>query len=90
MKTEEKAKAAEKWEAVVTDERQGYKQWKIEPNVAEVYYVNSRGQSIAHLIAAAPELLEALESVVAVADRKTVEFDMARAAIAKAKGLPNG
>ena len=38
----------------------------------------------ARLIAAAPELLEALLAVVRVADRATVEFDMARAAIAKA------
>lgn len=35
---------------------------------------------------AAPELLEALKGVVRVADRKTVEFDRARAAIAKAEG----
>ena len=34
----------------------------------------------------APDLLAALEAVVMVADRNTVEFDMARAAIAKAKG----
>lgn len=40
----------------------------------------------AHLIAAAPELLAALRAVVAVADRKTDEFDRARAAIAKAEG----
>jgi hypothetical protein len=40
----------------------------------------------ANLIAAAPELLEALQAVVSVADRETVEFDMARAAIAKAIG----
>lgn len=40
----------------------------------------------AHLIAAAPELLEALKAVIRVADRKTVEFDMAHAAIAKAIG----
>ncbi len=38
------------------------------------------------LIAAAPELLEALQAVVAVADRATDEFDMARAAIKKALG----
>lgn len=38
------------------------------------------------LIAAAPELLEALKGVVRVADRKTREFDAARAAIAKAEG----
>lgn len=38
------------------------------------------------LIAAAPELLEALQGVLRVADRKTDEFDAARAAIAKALG----
>lgn len=40
----------------------------------------------AHLIAAAPELYEALECVLRVADRQTVEFDAARAALAKARG----
>lgn len=38
------------------------------------------------LIAAAPDLLEALQAVVRVADRQTDEFDMARAAIRKALG----
>lgn len=38
----------------------------------------------ARLFAAAPELLEALKKVVAIADRDTVEFDEARAALAKA------
>ncbi len=38
----------------------------------------------ARLIAAAPDLLEALRGVVRVADRATDEFDAARAAIAKA------
>ncbi|CAJ0805097.1 hypothetical protein LMG18090_04733 [Ralstonia mannitolilytica] len=40
----------------------------------------------ARLFAAAPKLLEALQAVVAVADRATDEFDRARAAIAKATG----
>ncbi|HBC2003292.1 TPA: hypothetical protein ACHT5R_005145 [Citrobacter freundii] len=40
----------------------------------------------AKLISAAPELLEALQAVVRVADRQTDEFDMARSAIAKALG----
>jgi hypothetical protein len=40
----------------------------------------------ARLIAAAPDLMAALQGVVAVADRATVEFDAARAAIAKATG----
>lgn len=40
----------------------------------------------ARLIAAAPDLLAALKGVVAIAGRKTVEFDKARAAIRKAEG----
>ena len=40
----------------------------------------------ARLIAAAPDLLEALKGVVRVADRDTVEFIAARAAIRKAEG----
>lgn len=40
----------------------------------------------ARLIAAAPDLYAALEAVVAVADRATVEFDAARAALLKARG----
>jgi len=38
------------------------------------------------LMSAAPEMLAALEAVLSVADRATVEFDLARTAIAKAKG----
>lgn len=40
----------------------------------------------ARLIAAAPDLLEALQAVVRVADRKTAEFDLARAALSRATG----
>lgn len=57
--------------------------------VAQPYGVNSDGTDLfanARLIAAAPELLQALIDVVRVADRATVEFDAARAAIAKATG----
>ena len=39
----------------------------------------------AHIMAAAKDMLLALEAVVSVADRATVEFDMARSAIAKAR-----
>lgn len=42
--------------------------------------------SNAKLIAAAPDLLAALQAVLSVSDRATVEFDMARAAISKATG----
>lgn len=42
-------------------------------------------RSNANVLRMAPELLIALEAVVSVADRSTVEFDMARAAIAKAR-----
>ncbi|WP_250500564.1 hypothetical protein [Caballeronia sp. GAWG1-5s-s] len=51
----------------------------------EGYYA-CQNEEDALLIAAAPDLLEALNAVVSVADRETVEFDMARAAIAKATG----
>jgi len=40
----------------------------------------------ASLLAAAPDLYEALVGVIAVADRATVEFDRARAALALARG----
>lgn len=40
----------------------------------------------ARLIAAAPELLEALQEVVAISDRKHEAWDKAHAAIAKALG----
>ena len=43
-------------------------------------------ESHARLMAAAPELLEALRGVIRVADRATDEFDAARRAIAKATG----
>ena len=54
------------------------------------YWRSARGdkeiQANARLIAAAPDLLEALEGVVRVADRDTPEFAAARAAIARATG----
>lgn len=40
----------------------------------------------ARLIAAAPAMYEALKGVLRVADRATVEFDAARAALASASG----
>lgn len=51
-----------------------------------VCFLTSDGptEANAKLIAAAPELLAALRGVLAVADRKTAEFDAARAAVAKA------
>jgi hypothetical protein len=53
-----------------------------EPNISK-----AEADANAQLIAAAPELLEALIKVVAIADRRTDEFDSALAAIAKAKGI---
>ncbi|WP_156507271.1 hypothetical protein [Bordetella trematum] len=49
-------------------------------------WIDCNTEANARLIAAAPELLQALIDVVRVADRATVEFDAARAAIAKATG----
>lgn len=50
------------------------------------WIADTGGKTHSQLIAAAPELLEALQAVVRVADRQTDEFDAARAAIAKALG----
>ena len=49
-------------------------------------YMRGNPDADARLIAAAPDLLEALQGVLRVADRATDEFDAARAAIAKATG----
>ena len=49
-------------------------------------FVIGENEANARLIAAAPDLLAALKGVLCVADRKTDEFDAARAAIAKAVG----
>lgn len=65
----------------ITDEEQGFGVCKLEESASESREVMKAN---AHLIAAAPELLEALECVLAIADRNTKEFDMARAAIARA------
>jgi hypothetical protein len=46
------------------------------------------GYNDGHLIAAAPDLLEALEEVVAISDRRHNAWDKAHAAIAKATGQP--
>ena len=58
--------------------------------IARVYSTHfgddAQEEANADLIAAAPDLLAALIGVVKVADRATVEFDAARAAIAKATG----
>lgn len=45
----------------------------------------AKNADIERLHAINAEMLAALEAVVRVADRKTIEFDAARAAIAKAK-----
>ena len=47
---------------------------------------DDRLKANATLIAAAPELLEALEEVIAISDRKHDVWDKAKQAIAKAKG----
>jgi hypothetical protein len=47
---------------------------------------HARYAANAHLIAAAPDLLAALERIVAISDRKHDAWDDAKAAIAKAKG----
>lgn len=51
------------------------------------HILNERQKRQRSLLTAAPLLLEALKGVVRVADRKTVEFDAARAAIAEAESI---
>lgn len=55
-------------------------------NVATINGYAGGNEDDARLIAAAKDLLAALKGVVAVADRRTTEFDAAHAAIAKAEG----
>lgn len=45
-----------------------------------------RPEDNAALIAAAPDLFEALEEVIRISDRKHAAWDKAKAALAKAKG----
>lgn len=70
---------------VVTPETHGYGTWiancAVGGNTQEEKLANAK------LISAAPDLLTALRAVLSVADRKTDEFDLARAAIAKATGV---
>lgn len=54
--------------------------------LAKIPRENDESYANARLISAAPELLAALRAVISVADRRTAEFDLAHAAIAKATG----
>ena len=79
------------WVAEPTEPHSGFNCWTIVAPTGDVAWAKGyqhEDEKIANakLIAAAPELLEALKAVVSVADRKTVEFEMAHAAIAKATG----
>jgi hypothetical protein len=52
-----------KWEAIVCEESGEYKKWTIHPRVADVFLQTEEGEANARLIAAAPQLLQALRSV---------------------------
>ncbi len=54
--------------------------------IATCWPAEGSEQANARLIAAAPELLEALREVVRISDRKHNAWDKAKAAIAKAEG----
>lgn len=64
-------------QAVADRKKTNESQWETEYQERQARY---------RLEGAAPDLLAALKDVLRVADRKTVEFDAARAAIAKAEG----
>lgn len=63
------------------DDREGY-----EVIFHAVDIDDERSKANACMATAATDMFAALEAVVSVADRSTVEFDLARAAIAKARG----
>jgi len=68
-----------------------YDDGDVEPLIASTNLESvsvEQGDADGHLIAAAPDLYEALKAVVGITDRKTDEFDKARAALAKARGEP--
>lgn len=81
---------------VANNQHAGPTVWRVEsdasgyPNdgwcVADALH-GPEAEANARLIAAAPDLLEALLGVVAVADRATTEFDAARAIIRRATAL---
>lgn len=68
--------------------------WHMTPGFNSWYYVSNKTREVAktqekadaRLISAAPELIEALEAVIAIADRDTDVFNNAKAAIKKARG----
>lgn len=78
------------WTATAVNEDGAYTQWRIDPRVADVFWVNKTGAANARLIAAAPDLLAALRELIADRDAHGwPDFpasERARAAIAKATG----
>jgi hypothetical protein len=68
------------WKVVALD-------WSEEGNARfEIEGITRTGKADVNLIAAAPELYEALKEVVAISDRKHDAWDKAHAAIKKAEG----
>jgi len=76
------------WEVVHHGNGTGSREWAVCPKGSLQGIAIWLTEADARLMAAAPDLLEALQGVLRVADRKTVEFDAARAAIAKALATP--
>lgn len=78
------------WKVVTGTTMRGVNVFSADDFICEVGALNGsrdrdeRIEADARLIAAAPDLLAALQGVLRVADRATDEFDAARAAIAKA------
>ena len=77
------------------DEKSGGQWFEVGP--AKVWFpynarsaIEARAEADAHLISAAPDLLNALKALADVAERKGIPCNAARAAIAKATGENNG
>ena len=52
------------WQAVITEKMNGgYNQWEIRPHIAEIFFVTKEGGANAALLAASPDLLEALKDI---------------------------
>ena len=86
----------EPYAGIVEGTRIGNDTWTVAMALADVPALEREVEANARLIAAAPDLLDSLRSILGLAEIKygnlhadvTVEFDKARAAIARATGAP--
>jgi len=73
------------WEIRTAGSRPAYNRYFIEPSVAEVFYTNATGEANARLIAAAPDLLAALEGLLSLYSYKFATTSEWQCAVTEAK-----